>query len=199
MLLRFLAGLALSAFLAFSAKADSVAGIYGPLYFPDGATVTSITLVEPPINEPYQQLAYSFGDGTGVTDDPAADSSVGSLIFTDPVTTITFGFTSAPDIPFNVTFYGSNGAPFETISIDPSSGAPFSGTDTVDFDTDVTRMFWILGTGNIGFGGVTSLSYIEADPVPSAEPAPLLLLAIGLAAICGLGLFGRRPYPRNSP
>jgi hypothetical protein len=192
--LRLLSGLAIFAMFVCSAKADVYESAYGPLYYPDGATVTSVGVVylDGQFNE---QLDYSFGDGTGVTDDPVVDSDVGSISFSTPVTSVTFGFTSDSE-PFNVTFYGPSGAPFETFSdAGPGTGA-FSGVESLTFDTDVTRIFWILGTGDSGVGGITSLSYTEAPAVSTAEPASILLVGIGLVALLG---FKRSVQRSSSP
>lgn len=182
MALKLLAGLAAFALFLCPAKADVYESDFGPLYYPDGATITSVGVVnlDGQFNE---QLNYSFADGTGVTDDPVVDSEVGSILFSTPVTSVTLGFTSDSE-PFNVTFYGPSGAPFETFS-DPGPGTgAFSGVESLSFNTDVTRIFWILGTGDIGFGGITSLSYTEA-PVSAPEPASILLVAIGVVALLG--------------
>jgi hypothetical protein len=197
MALRLLSGLAIFAMFVCSAKADVYESAYGPLYFPDGATVTSVGVVslDGQFNE---QLDYSFADGTGVTDDPVVDSEVGSISFSTPVTSVTFGFTSDSE-PFNVTFYGPSGAPFETFS-DPGPGTgAFSGVESLTFDTDVTRIFWILGTGDIGYGGITSLSYTEASPVSTPEPASLLLAGIGLIALVGTKRYLQRSCSPMSP
>lgn len=183
MALKLLAALAAFALFVCPAKADVYESAYGPLYYPDGATVTSVRVVNlgGQFNE---QLNYSFADGTGVTDDPVVDSDVGSISFSIPVTAVTFGFTSDSE-PFNVTFYGPNGAPFETFS-DPGPGTgAFSGAESLTFSTDVTRIFWILGTGDIGFGGITSLGYTEA-PVSAPEPSSILLVGMGIVALLGL-------------
>jgi PEP-CTERM motif-containing protein len=169
------------------ARADSYSTPVGPLYYPDGATITSVTDNAFPVSQPgVWGLYYSFADGTGETFDPVVDGDVGYVFFSTPVTSVTFNYIWNFEA-FDVTFYNSSGAPFETFS---SSGP--SGTDTYLFDTGVTKMQWIGSDAAIGQGGITSLSYTE-DGVSTPEPGSLALLAIGLFALV---FFKLRPTPR---
>lgn len=164
----------IEAVLAPKVRADSYSTPVGPLYYPDGATITSVTDNAFPGSEPgVWGLYYSFADGNGETFDPRIDGDVGYVFFSTPVTSITFDYTW-DYAAFDVTFYNSNGAPFETFS----SVGP-SGTDTVTFNTNVTKLQWIGSDAAIGQGGITSLTY-TTDPVPTPEPSGLALLAIGL-------------------
>ncbi len=163
-----------AAVMAPKARADSYSTPVGPLYYPDGATITSVTDDAFPVSEPgVWGLYYSFADGTGETFDPVVDGDVGYVFFSTPVTSVTFNYVWNFDA-FDVTFYNSSGAPFETFS---SSGP--SGTDTYIFDTNVTKIQWIGSDAAIGQGGITSLSYTE-DSVSTPEPSSIALLAIGL-------------------
>jgi PEP-CTERM motif len=170
--------LAILVLLAFSApmRADSLDSPYGPLYFPDGATVTATGAATYPGQ--FYYLDYSFADGTGATFAPATDGNVGDIAFSTPITAITFSYVWAGDagFPFEVNFWTTGGSGEETFS---DSNA--SGTETLTFDSDVTGLQWIGGLAEEGWGGITSLSYTEAP-----EPGSLLLAGIGLVALLGL-------------
>lgn len=161
--------------LAPGARADSYSTPVGPLYYPDGAAITSVTDNAFPVSQPgVWGLYYSFADGTGETFDPVVDGDVGYIDFSTPITAITFDYIWDNTSPFDVTFYGPNAAPFETVS-----DAATSGTETFTFDTNITKLQWIGQNASSGIGGITSLSYTE-DGVSTPEPSGLALLAIGL-------------------
>jgi hypothetical protein len=173
--------LAVLALLAVSApmRADSVSSPYGPLYYPSGATVTSISNNAFPYSEPgVWGLYYSFADGTGQTYAPGDDGDVGYIDFSTPITSITFDYTWDNTSPFDVTFYNLNHAPFETFS-----DSATSGTETFTFDTSVTELQWIGQDASWGEGGITSLSYTLDGPVATPEPGSLLLTVLGLAFV----------------
>jgi hypothetical protein len=176
-----------AALLAPKARADSYSTPVGPLYYPDGATITSVTDDAFPVSQPgVWGLYYSFADGTGETFDPVIDGDVGYVFFSTPVTSVTFGFTSDYG-PFDVTFFGPTHAPFETF-VDARS----SGSDTLTFTTDVTKIQWIVGSGAPDIGGITSLSY-----TPAPEASSLALLAIGLFALVFFKLWPTLPLARR--
>jgi hypothetical protein len=180
-----------AAFLAPKVRADSYSTPVGPLYYPDGATITSVTDDAFPVTQPgVWGLYYSFADGTGETFDPVIDGDVGYVFFSTPVTSVTFDYIWNFEA-FDVTFYNSSGAPFETFS---SSGS--SGTDTYLFDTDVTKIRWIGSDAAIGQGGITSLSYTE-DSVSTPEPSSIALLAIGMLGLIYLKLRPASPLARQ--
>lgn len=170
-----------------AARADSYSTPVGPLYYPDGTTITSVTDDAFPVSEPsVWGLFYSFADGTGETFDPVIDGDAGYVFFSTPVTSVTFDYTWDYEA-FDATLYNSNDTPFETFS---SSGP--SGTDTYTFDIGVTKIQWIGSDQAIGEGGITSLSYTE-DSVSTPESSSFALLAIGLL---GLVFFKFRVTPR---
>jgi hypothetical protein len=192
MRLKALAGLAFFAVLACSSvRADVYDSTYGPLYYPDGASITAVG----PVyfgTQFTEQLSYSFADGTGVTDDPVVDGDVGSIDFTTPITAVTFDYTS--DEPFDVTFDSVLGAAGDLTEEFPAG----SGTETVDFTSNVDEIFWIENPASFGWGGITSLSYTEDSPVPTPEPPSILLAGIGLVALLAFRFFRRVPPPLES-
>lgn len=179
-----------------AARADSVQSPIGPLYYPDGATVTSESCCNyNPATNVDASLIYSFADGTGYAIDPGDDGDVGGIAFSTPITAITFSYVWNYDygFPFNVTFSGPSGG--ETFSDYASSD-----TLTFDFDEDVTGVFWIGGLADAGWGGITSLSYTLDPPVssdsahqlPVSTPEPGTLWLAGLGIISALGWKLRR-------
>jgi PEP-CTERM motif len=179
---QYLKGIALIgalALLAGQARADSVSTEFGPLYYPSGATLTSLDLL---LNyaEPVEQLDYTFADGTGYTVAPSADGNLGDILFSTPITSITFSYVWSDDdgYPFDVTF-NFVGAQSETFS-----DYAASDTDAFTFNGDVTSLQWIGGLADEGTGGITSLSYtLDGPPVATPEPSTWLLLALGLALV----------------
>jgi hypothetical protein len=167
MLFKLLTGFALSALLACSVKADPYPSPYGPLYYPDGATITEIGAESYPGQ--FYYLDYSFADGTGVTFAPGRDGEVGDIEFSTPITAITFDYVWTGDFgfPFDVNVDG------ETLSYSAAAG-----TETVTFGRSVSGLQWIGGLADAGEGGITSLSYTEAP-----EPGSLPLAGIGIVAL----------------
>jgi len=168
-----------------TARADSVSSPFGPLYYPDGATVTSVSETNVLTQQEAWTLDYSFADGTGDAIAPGLDGEGGGIQFSTPITSITFSYVWTDDdgYPFDVIFSG--GQTFSSTSA--------SGTQTIDFDENVTGLRWIGGLEDEGTGGITSLSYaLDGPPVATPEPGELLLSAFGLAAIFGLALTRRR-------
>jgi len=169
--------------LSISASADSYTMPNGlPLYYPDSATITSVSSNAFPVSQwGTYGLYYSFADGTGETFAPPADSNDGYIFFSTAITAVTFDYTSL-DNPFAVTFDSTAG---ESTEVFPTG----AGTETVDFSGDVTEMFWIIDPANWGVGGITSLSYaLDGPPVVTPEPGALALSALGLMAVFGLAL-----------
>jgi PEP-CTERM motif len=164
------------ALLAGQARADSVSTEFGPLYYPDGATVTSVTLNLPPEYQEAEVLDYTFADGTGWLADPIVDGDVGQVNFSTPITALTFDYVWDGSTPFDVTFYTGDSSQTYTLGAN-------GGTASFTFDGNVTEM-WFIGQNEIeGWGGVTSLSYTLDGPVSTPEPSTWLLLALGLALV----------------
>jgi hypothetical protein len=169
--------------LATNAFADSVTSQNGPLYFPDGATVTSVTDNAFPLFEPgVAGVYYSFADGTGETFAPPADADVGYLFFTIPITSITFSYV------WDYQSFDIVGCPAGPSGCNPSFTEDFSysdssGTETINFASNIGEIQWAGSDESAGWGGITSMSYVLDGPDPVPEPNQLILLSIGISLI----------------
>lgn len=191
--------LALLALLVLSAPAHADAyqtGTgYGPLYYPDGATVTSVTF---DLNSqvPIWELDYSFADGTGVTFDNNDYGDTGYMFFTTPITDATFAYNYSAG-PLTMTFYNAQDVPFETLTDGMYASGATSSVDAITFPENVAEIQWVVGTGGYDWGGITSLSYTldgpdDPAPVPTPEPGSLPFTVLGMTLL-GAGFAWMRP------
>jgi hypothetical protein len=167
-----------------AARADNVQTAYGWYTIPDGATVTGLSQSAGTSDVgPAYTVDFSFADGTGSSSYNWYFGQWGEILFSTPVSDLSFDWIGSQGQCFSV---GDNaGDGFEDCS-DSGGTADFAGTD-------ITEISW----SDMIAGGIASLSYTEdsdppADPPASApELGTFSMLACGLAVLAAM----RSRYP----
>jgi hypothetical protein len=154
------------------------------LIVPDGSTVTSVNIVVPPgldAPESYALVDFTFAFGYGTVQANAdADGDVGSVVFTNPVSDLSFEYSGGSI--FNASIFGEDGLLLNSFT--QFAPAATAADGNASFAGPVTSITWGSGYGNPG--GILSMSY-----TPVAEPSALLLVGLGLCFLSGLSLKNR--------
>jgi hypothetical protein len=166
---------------AMAARADEFQTAVGPVYIPNGSTVTLDQAIPDPWGEsagpglpsgiPAVLLQFTFADGYGQIITAGIYDELGSIAFTTPVSALTLNW-DAQDF-FWVADNLNDGYGFPDDTFGPVN---WSGPG-------ITTVNW--GSQNDG-SGIDSMTYTldSADPPSVPEPSSLLLSGISLALLC---------------
>jgi hypothetical protein len=170
--------------LAPMASADEINTPGGTLIIPDGSQVTSLFPVVGSLGQAYQ-VDFQFLGGTGTNRGDFEDGNVTNIMFTVPVTNLSF--TAVLDGRFgqitadSFNFQCGPGVP----------GVPGAECGTFDFTLGGPISSLDLGTGD-GTAGIESLSFtVDAGDPPTSS---LIFLGVGLI---GLLVSSRRKVPSD--
>jgi hypothetical protein len=155
------------------------------LAIPDGSTITSETFIPPGGSATGLWIVdYSFADGTGSASGDANDAEYGAILFTLPVSSVTFGWFGGH--VFTVQAIG--GGSFVSCSNEEDGCGSDSGVQTLN-GNDITGLTW--ASYDPGIGGISSLAY-TSDPVGAPEPPAYTMLIAGIFGLLALFRLARK-------